>query len=56
MFENTRHNKIKTLEPKRNFLVNDINFNEIDFTAVSTIIAVSVLFLLSMEILVISGI
>lgn len=55
MFGNTRQNKIKTLEPKRNFFVNDINFNEINFTAVSTIIAVSALFLLSLEILVITG-
>lgn len=56
MFENTRQNKIKTLEPKKQFFINDINIQEIDFLAVSTLIAVPTLFLLSMELLVLSGI
>jgi len=56
MFENPRQNKIKTLEPKRSFIINDINLKEYDLTAVTTIISVSILFLLSLELLVITGI
>ncbi len=54
MFENTKHNKIRTLEPKRNLIVNDINIREYDLASISTIIAVSTIFLLSMELMVLA--
>ena len=56
MFENIGHNKIRTLEPKKEFIINDININEYDMSAISTIIAVSALFLLSMRFVVLAGI
>ena len=55
MFENMGQNKLKTLEPKRNFIVNDINIKDYDLASVATIIAVSSLFLLSMKIIVLTA-
>ncbi len=54
MFENMRRNKIRTLEPKRTLIVNDINIKDYDLASVSTIIAVSSLFLLSMKLVVLT--
>ncbi|HIH35204.1 MAG TPA: hypothetical protein HA277_03180 [Methanosphaera sp.] len=54
MFENMRRNKIRTLEPKRNVIVNDINIKDYDLASVSTIIAVSSIFLLSMKLVVLA--
>ncbi len=54
MFENNRQNKIRTLEPKRNFIVNDINIRDYDLLSISTVIAVSTIFLLSMELMVLT--
>ncbi len=56
MFENSRQNKIRTLEPKKDFIINDINIKEYDITSISTILAVSSLFLLSMRFIVLAGI
>ncbi|MBR0471465.1 MAG: hypothetical protein IJI98_02045 [Methanosphaera sp.] len=56
MFKNTRQNKIRTLEPKKQFINNDINIKELNITAITTIITVSTLFLLSLELFVITGI
>lgn len=56
MFENTRQNNIRTLEPKKQFLVNDINIKDYNLTSISTIIAVLTLFLLSMRFIVLAGI
>lgn len=49
-----RQNKVRTLEPKRDFIVNDINIKDYDLVSVSTIIAVSSLFLLSMKLFVLT--
>lgn len=56
MFENTGSNKIRTLQPKKELIKNDINIKEYDLTSVSTVIAVSTLFLLSMKLIVLAGI
>ncbi len=53
MFENIRNDRIRTLEPKRDLLINDINLQEVDITAVFTIIAVTVMFLISMKLVMI---
>lgn len=52
MFENIRRNKIKTLEPKKELIINDINLQEYNLASISTIIAVSSIFLLSMKLIV----
>lgn len=56
MLENIKQNKIATLEPKRHFIINDINMKNYDMASLSTIISVSAIFLLSMKILVLTGI
>lgn len=55
MLENLRRNKIKTLEPKRSYIINDINIKEYDLSAVMTMIIVPTLFLLSMQLIVSAG-
>ncbi|MBQ6219474.1 MAG: hypothetical protein IJJ47_07075 [Methanosphaera sp.] len=55
MFEIIKRNKVRTLEPKKDFIVNDINIKEYDLNAVLTIVAVSILFLLSLKIIIIAG-
>lgn len=55
MFENMRQNKVRTLEPKKSFIVNDINIKDYNLASVSTIIAVSSLFLLSMKLVVLTA-
>ena len=42
----------KTLEPKRNFINNDIIIQEYDLSAVMTIISVCIIFLLSIWLIV----
>jgi hypothetical protein len=56
MFENMRQNKIRTLEPKKDLIINDVNIKEYNLTSVSTIILVSTMFLLSMEWIAVFGI
>lgn len=56
MFDSIKDNKIRTLEPKKQFIVNDINISECNLTSLFTIIAVSTLFLLSMRFVVLGGI
>lgn len=55
MFEIMKRNKIRTLEPKKEFINNDINLEEYDMNSVFTIIAVSTLFLLSMRLIIMAG-
>lgn len=54
MLENMGQNKVRTLEPKRNFIVNDINIKEYDLASVATLIAISSLFLISMKLMVLT--
>ncbi|MEE1117695.1 MAG: hypothetical protein VZR33_04100 [Methanosphaera sp.] len=54
MLENMGQNKIRTLEPKRNFIVNDIKIKDYNLASVATIITVSSLFLLSMKLVVLT--
>lgn len=54
MFENMKQNKVRTLEPKRNFIVNDINIKDYNLVSVGTVIAVSSLFLWSMKLVVLT--
>lgn len=54
MLENMGQNKVRTLEPKRNFIVNDINIKDYDLASVATLIAISSLFLISMKLMVLT--
>lgn len=56
MIDNINNKKIRTLEPKKPFIVNDINIKEYNLTSVSTVILLSIMFLISLKIVVISGI
>ncbi|MDD6286460.1 hypothetical protein [Candidatus Methanosphaera massiliense] len=55
MFESIRKNKIKTLEPKRDLINNDIDITEYDMRSVFTLIAITTLFLVSMKLVLIAG-
>ena len=55
MLKFSRNKKIKRLEPKKAIILNDIDIKEYDLSAVSTIIMLSVLFLVSMKLFLIMG-
>lgn len=55
MFKSIKKNKIKTLEPNKPIINNDIDIKEYDVKAILTIILIPSIFLVSMKTLLLIG-
>ncbi len=55
MFDFIRRNKIKTLEPRKDFIENDIYIEDYDMLSTFTVIAIPVLFLVSLKVFMMIG-
>lgn len=55
MFELIKKSKVPSLEPKKSLVHNDIDIEEYDLLAVFTVIFISIMFLVSMKVILIVG-
>lgn len=55
MFELIKKSKVPSLEPKKSLVHNDIDIEEYDLLAVFTVIFISIMFLVSMKVILIAG-